>query len=79
MRRRTAARWRRAMRTALLFLPVSLAAIMAPRAPAAGDLNGARFDEMVAPCLAADRAPGAGLADQQSIFDAGAWITMTVY
>ena len=59
------------MRVPLLVCALAMATIAGPR-PAAAQIEGGRFDDMVSMCLAAERALNAGVADQQSIFDAGA-------
>lgn len=60
------------MRTILTSLMVLAAIATGSRAMAADNLEGGRFDDMVSMCEAAERALTAGVADQQSIFDAGA-------
>ena len=59
------------MRTVLLFSALAMVTIAGPRY-ASAQIEGGRFDDMVSMCLAAERALSTGVADQQSIFDAGA-------
>ncbi len=60
------------MRFVLLGTLVAMAMAAGPRPGAAGELEAGRLDDVVGLCLAAERALTTGVADQQSIFDAGA-------
>ena len=60
------------MRTVLLATMAAMAMAAGPRPAVAGELEAGRLDDVVALCLAAERALTTGVADQQSIFDAGA-------
>ena len=60
------------MRNTLPILALAVAMVAAPRAGAAGGMEAGRLDDVVSLCLAAERALTTGVADQQSIFDAGA-------
>ncbi len=59
------------MRTALLLIALATATFAGSRT-AAAQIEGGRYDDMVSMCVAAERALSTGVADQQSIFDAGA-------